>query len=161
MCSSLVPGGVSMSRKSVLGGQRQSERNCLIMAVFLGPRQITADDREGRRKARERAKRDPRVRDDVRSVDDSSGPVVWPFVVAEWVCDLELSSAGCTSTGSHPPGACVTFLSSRPSSLGRLGPVRSMSRMPTLWPCAVRAKASCSVTEDLPTPPLPDNTRRT
>lgn len=38
------------------------------------------------------------------------------------------------------------------------GPVRSMSRMPTDLPCRVRARASWRVTEDLPTPPLPDNT---
>lgn len=38
------------------------------------------------------------------------------------------------------------------------GPVRSMSRMPTDFPCRVRARASWRVTEDLPTPPFPDST---
>ena len=42
-----------------------------------------------------------------------------------------------------------------------LGPVRSMSRMPTLWPCWVRARASWIVTLDLPTPPLPERMRTT
>jgi hypothetical protein len=36
-----------------------------------------------------------------------------------------------TSTGSHPPGACLTFDASIPRSRGIEGPVRSMSRMPT------------------------------
>lgn len=36
--------------------------------------------------------------------------------------------------------------------------MRSMSRMPTDLPCRVRARASWRVTEDLPTPPLPDST---
>ena len=65
----------------------------------------------------------------------------------------------CTWTGSQPPGACVTFWSSRPRRRGIDGPVRSMSRMPTLWPWEVRERASWRVTEDLPTPPLPESTR--
>ena len=47
-----------------------------------------------------------------------------------------------TLTGSQPPGACVTFWSSRPRRRGIDGPVRSISRMPTLWPCEVRERAS-------------------
>lgn len=38
------------------------------------------------------------------------------------------------------------------------GPVRSMSRIPTDLPWRVRDRASCRVTEDLPTPPLPERT---
>ena len=41
------------------GGQRTSVRNWRTMAVFLGPRHITAEEREGRRKAREMAWRAP------------------------------------------------------------------------------------------------------
>ena len=36
------------------------------------------------------------------------------------------------------------------------GPVRSISRMPTEWPSRDRERASWVVTEDLPTPPLPE-----
>lgn len=42
-----------------MGGQRTSVRNCRTMAVFLGPRQTTAEEREGRRSARDIAWRDP------------------------------------------------------------------------------------------------------
>lgn len=38
------------------------------------------------------------------------------------------------------------------------GPVRSMSRIPTDFPCRERERASWRVTEDLPTPPLPERT---
>ena len=53
MCSSEVPGGVSISRYLVPGGQRTLVRNCRTMAVFLGPRHTTADERDGRRKPRD------------------------------------------------------------------------------------------------------------
>lgn len=42
------------------------------------------------------------------------------------------SDASWTTTGFHPPGACVTFAPSQPSRRGMEGPVRSRSRMPTL-----------------------------
>ena len=61
-----------------------------------------------------------------------------------------------TSTGSHPPGACLIFASSRPRKRGMEGPVKSMSRIPTELPARERESASCVVTEDLPTPPLPE-----
>ena len=61
ICSSEVPGGVSMSRYLVPGGQRTSVRNCRTIAVFLGPRHTTADERDGRRKPRDIMWRDPIV----------------------------------------------------------------------------------------------------
>lgn len=67
-------------------------------------------------------------------------------------------ASSCTVTGNHPPGPWVILASSSPTRRGMDGPVRSMSRMPTDLPCRERARASCSVTEDLPTPPLPDRT---
>lgn len=79
-----------------------------------------------------------------------------------WGCeDAEVSgviSALWTGTGIHPPGACVIFASSSPTRRGIDGPVRSMSRIPTDLPCSDKARASWSVTEDLPTPPLPERT---
>ena len=41
------------------GGQSTSERNWRTMAVFLGPRHMMAEERVGRRKAREMAWRAP------------------------------------------------------------------------------------------------------
>ena len=38
------------------------------------------------------------------------------------------------------------------------GPVRSMSRTPTFLPALARVRASWTVTEDFPTPPLPERT---
>lgn len=64
----------------------------------------------------------------------------------------------CTGTGSQPWGDWVIFASSRPTRRGIEGPVRSMSRMPTDLPWRERARASWRVTEDFPTPPLPDRT---
>lgn len=66
--------------------------------------------------------------------------------------------ARCTSTGSQPPGACLTFEDSMPSRRGMDGPVRSMSRIPTEWPARERESASWVVMEDFPTPPLPERT---
>ena len=43
-----------------------------------------------------------------------------------------------------------------PSSRGIEKPQMSASRMPTTWPRAARATARLAVTDDLPTPPLPD-----
>ena len=59
ICSSEVPGGVSMRRYLVPGGQRTSVKNCRTMAVFLGPRHTTADERDGRRKPKDIMWRDP------------------------------------------------------------------------------------------------------
>jgi hypothetical protein len=66
--------------------------------------------------------------------------------------------AGCTGTGTQPPGAWVTFADSREKRRGMDGPVRSMSRIPTDAPARERESASWVVTEDLPTPPLPERT---
>lgn len=41
---------------------------------------------------------------------------------------------------------------------GMLGPVRSISSTPTLKPLCTRLRASCVVTDDLPTPPFPEST---
>lgn len=64
----------------------------------------------------------------------------------------------CTGTGIQPPGACFTLRDSMPKNRGMEGPVRSMSRTPTEWPASDNESASWVVTEDFPTPPLPDST---
>lgn len=40
-------------------GQRTEVKNCRTMAVFLGPRHTTAEDREGSRKPRDMICREP------------------------------------------------------------------------------------------------------
>ena len=45
---------------------------------------------------------------------------------------------------------------SRPSSRGIENPQMSASRIPTCWPCRARATARLAVTDDLPTPPFPE-----
>ena len=72
--------------------------------------------------------------------------------IAGRICD------GWTSQGSHPPGACLILASSRPRRRGIDGPVRSISRIPTALPARDRESASWVVTEDFPTPPLPERT---
>jgi hypothetical protein len=47
---------------------------------------------------------------------------------------------------------------STPKKRGMLGPVRSTSRTPTERPARLSDSASCVVTLDLPTPPLPEST---
>lgn len=59
MCSSDVPGGVSIRRNERFLGHNTEVRNCRTMAVFLGPRQTTAEDRLGRRKPRDIMCKDP------------------------------------------------------------------------------------------------------
>ena len=49
----------------------------------------------------------------------------------------------------------ISMVAFRPSRLGTLGPCMSASRMPTLKPRWARAAAVLTVTELLPTPPLP------
>lgn len=63
-------------------------------------------------------------------------------------------------TGTHPSLLWCTGWPSKPSMRGIEGPVKSTSRIPTL---AVgeelrRERASCAETEDLPTPPFPEQT---
>lgn len=147
-------------------------RNWRTMAVFLGPRHTTAEEREGRRRAREMAWREA-----IFSDGGGWGAVVWPFVGEGCDCEIVFASLvvvvegrgvgtggrvceGCTSQGSHPPGAWVIFAFSKPRRRGIDGPVRSMSRMPTDLPAKDRERASWVVMEDLPTPPLPDKTYR-
>lgn len=82
-----------------------------------------------------------------------------PTLDRSGVDDIGIGGRTCalwTSTGSHPPGACLIFASSRPRKRGMEGPVKSMSRIPTDLPRRERDSASCVVTEDLPTPPLPE-----
>ena len=114
------------------------------MAVFFGPRQTTASPRFASRKPRLMQRRLP-----VRLVCS-----VLPFA-----SPLFALCASCTGTDIHPPGASFTFEVSMPKKRGIEGPVRSMSRTPTLWPWRDKVRASCDVTLDLPTPPLPDNMR--
>lgn len=52
----------------------------------------------------------------------------------------------------------MTLDDSIESIRGIEGPVRSMSRIPTEWPASESDRASCVVTDDFPTPPLPDRT---
>ncbi len=115
------------------------------MAVFLGPRQIMAEVRLGRRKAREMQVRGP-----------MGGRVAVEVVVDGAEVEVGGGERGCTGTGIQPSGAWVTVADSRLRRCGMEGPVRSMSRMPTECEAWVRARASCVVTEDLPTPPLPE-----
>lgn len=63
-----------------------------------------------------------------------------------------------TGIGVHPDAPWVTFWDSTLNMRGMLGPVRSTSRTPTVWPRRARERASWTVTEDLPTPPLPERT---
>lgn len=98
----------------------------------------------------------------------TGGGCDWGFGLASLVVMVEGKGVGtggsicdgCTSQGSHPPGAWVIFAFSRPRRRGIDGPVRSMSRMPTDLPAKDRERASWVVMEDLPTPPLPDKTYR-
>ncbi len=142
------------------------------MAVFLGPRQTIAEVRDGRRRAREMAWREPILGVVGGTVGRVGG---WPFVfnVGAMSPPASFSSSPfggvgvgkgarccelCTSHGSQPPGAWVIFALSRPRKRGMEGPVRSMSRMPTDFPARERERASWVVMEDLPTPPLPERT---
>lgn len=133
-----------------------------------------AEEREGRRRAREMAWREP--------ILGAAGGLVlggggWPFVDSGVFAEAKLLSSSasspvccacvgmsgrccevCTSHGSQPPGACVIFALSRPRRRGMEGPVRSMSRMPTDLPDREMESASWVVTEDLPTPPFPERT---
>jgi hypothetical protein len=52
----------------------------------------------------------------------------------------------------------VTLADSTPNIRGIEGPVRSISSTPTECPNKERDRASCVVTDDFPTPPLPDRT---
>lgn len=156
-------------------------RNWRTMAVFLGPRQTMAEEREGRRRAREMAWREPiLVFSSWLAVSALSGWVVAmsPFVSrvlvggvavtapSSLLCDSGIGGLGMgervwevwTSHGNQPPGAWVIFAFSRPRRRGIEGPVRSMSRIPTEWPASDSESASWVVMDDLPTPPLPDST---
>lgn len=52
----------------------------------------------------------------------------------------------------------MTLDASIDSMRGIEGPVRSISRIPTECPCKANDRASWAVTDDLPTPPLPERT---
>ena len=59
-------------------------------------------------------------------------------------------------TGTSLPSSLSTLTNPwEPSRCGTLGPCKSTSRMPTLKPCAASVAARFTVTELLPTPPLP------
>lgn len=155
--------------------------NWRIMAVFLGPRQTTAEEREGRRKPREMTWRAPIFcvvgvsfavavvvvvgwgagnRGDTDAAEASPFCVPRPFFVGfgdgAWTGGGGRVWEAWTSTGSQPPGAWVILAASKLRRRGMEGPVRSTSRIPTEWPARQREKASCVVIEDLPTPPLPE-----
>lgn len=70
------------------------------------------------------------------------------------------ASAPSAYTGTQPPLLCSTPRPSSPSIRGIDGPVRSTSRIPTRAvgddPCS--ESASCADTDDLPTPPFPEQT---
>lgn len=158
MCSSDVPGGVSTRRmcvRSFEDGQAVWVRNWRTMAVFLGPRQITAVERVERMKPRDITERRPLL-DDCDSLWFPCSSIV---VVGDDSEVGSISDASWTMTAPRPPSTIVTFLSSMPKKRGAFGPVRSRSRTPTLYPWRENERASCVVTDDLPTPPLPERTR--
>ena len=148
------------------------------MAVFLGPRQTMAEEREGRSSASDMACKDPiSLRSWVPFAVASGSGAVGLLVSAlsadgcgaaslSSICGGVCGTAGAdgsvcdawTSHGSQPPGAWVIFAFSRPRRRGIEGPVRSMSRTPTEWPASDNESASWVVMEDLPTPPLPERT---
>ena len=87
-------------------------RNWRTMAVFLGPRHTTAEEREGRSKARDIACKEPILSSPspppswfvfVAAVVDGGG-VVWPFAAAGFEDDGAASSlfCGCGEAGGGP-----------------------------------------------------------
>ncbi|RII21735.1 hypothetical protein CUC08_Gglean000902 [Alternaria sp. MG1] len=129
------------------------------MAVFLGPRQITASEREAKMKPSDMQDKDPIFWPSAAASPPSVCSVVLPSSSPTLLCVANVCSP-CTSTGIQPPGACLTFSFSIPKKRGILGPVKSISKTPTECPCNDRVRASWVVTLDFPTPPLPESTRR-
>ena len=64
----------------------------------------------------------------------------------------------CPCAGWIRPSSTCNLRPSRPIIFGTLGPVISMSKIPTEWPLWARDSANPVDTVDLPTPPLPDKT---
>ena len=58
--------------------------------------------------------------------------------------------------GSTPPARTTSFPPRTPSIFAIVGPLRSASSTPTCRPSNAKQAARFAVTEDLPTPPLPD-----
>ncbi len=56
---------------------------------------------------------------------------------------------------SEPGTTWASMRSLMPSRRGTEKPQMSASSTPTVWPCAANAAARLTVTELLPTPPLP------
>mmetsp|Transcript_45702 Transcript_45702/g.97411 ORF Transcript_45702/g.97411 Transcript_45702/m.97411 type:complete len:354 (+) Transcript_45702:275-1336(+) len=134
MCSSDVPGGVSISRKSSCP-HSTSVRNCLISPFLRGPRQMTASSSLGSMKPM----------DITPNSTSSSSP---PSAVAGAV----------TYTGDQPEALWCTLWPRSPSICGMDGPQMSTSSSPTRSPRAASANASCADIVLLPTPPFPEST---
>mmetsp|Transcript_4672 Transcript_4672/g.15491 ORF Transcript_4672/g.15491 Transcript_4672/m.15491 type:complete len:260 (+) Transcript_4672:868-1647(+) len=138
MCSSEVPGGVSIISASS-APQSTSVRNCLMRPFLRGPRQMTASSWPGSRK--------PMLITPISTPSSSSAPPSAGGGSSE------------TQTGDQPVPELCTVAPCTPSMRGALGPQMSTSRRPTLRPRAARPKASCAATVLLPTPPFPLSTR--
>ena len=65
------------------------------------------------------------------------------------------------ATGGTMRSSITTGVSSSPSMRGTEKPYTSASSTPTWWPRRAKATATFTVTEDLPTPPLPEETPTT
>ena len=71
--------------------------------------------------------------------------------------DMTLMPSG-PMAGKICPSSTCNSASSNPIIFGMLGPVMSISIMPTDIPLRARVSASPAETVDLPTPPLPERT---
>mmetsp|Transcript_15044 Transcript_15044/g.38482 ORF Transcript_15044/g.38482 Transcript_15044/m.38482 type:complete len:284 (+) Transcript_15044:430-1281(+) len=141
MCSSLVPGGESMTKKS-MSPQSTSFKNCLISPVFLGPLQITASSRLGSINA---------TLITPRFSFTYTGCHPAPDCVT--VCPSRPSMVGAEgpqmSTSRRPTSGRERSSSRSAEEVPGAGAVRGEEREKASWAARV----------DLPTPPLPDRTR--
>ena len=133
-CSSDVPGGVSMIRKS-RGPQITSSMNCLIIAFFLGPRQTTASSVLLSKKAIDITE---------RRCEESAYTGTHPSLDCMTCVESQQNpDANVFKPGSNRSKTeADTCRPSNPRTFAALGPQRSTSRRPTLSPEAVNVCAS-------------------
>ena len=129
ICSSEVPGGVSIIKQSRLS-QSTSVKNCLISPSFLGPRQITGSSLFGKRNPID-------ITAKLSSRQTGDQPVF----------------DRCTSLPSNPSmrgtlGPHMS-MSSSPTSIS----------CSSLRPRCANVYANCVDTVDFPTPPFPESTK--